>query len=69
MTNNFKMLAIIIAGIIILFIFNFKNSDYNFNKTVSACMVAQKKMSKSLNAEEAKKFCEEQIKKKVNNSK
>ena len=49
MTNNFKMLAIIIAGIIILFIFNFKNSDFNFNKTVSACMVAQKKISKSIN--------------------
>ena len=69
MTNNFKMLAIIIAGIIILFIFNFKNSDYNFNKTVSACMVAQKKISKSINAEEARKFCEEKIKKMVKNSK
>ena len=67
MTNNFKMVALIIVGIIILYIFNLKNSDYNFNKTVSACMVAQKKMSKSLNAEEAKKFCEEKIKKMDNN--
>ena len=69
MTNNFKMVALIIVGIIILYIFNLKNNDYNFNKTVSACMVAQKRMSKSLNAEEAKKFCEEQIKKMINNSK
>ena len=69
MTNNFKMFAIIIVGIIILFIFNFKNSDYNFNKTVSACMVAQKKISKSINVEEVRKFCEEKIKKMVNNSK
>ena len=63
MTNNFKMIALIIFGIIALSIFQIKNSDYNLNKTISACMVAQKKTSKSYDREQARKFCEKEIKK------
>ena len=45
----------------------FKYSDYNLNRTVAACMVAQKQTSKSFNPEKAKKFCKEKIKKQKNN--
>ena len=63
MTNNFKMIAVIIIGIILLFIFRMQNSDYNLNKTISACVVAQKQTSKSFDLKQSKKFCEEEIKK------
>ena len=63
MTNNFKMIALIIFGIIVLIVFQIKNSDHNLNKTISACIVAQKQTSKSFDLKQAKKFCEEEIKK------
>ena len=66
MTNNFKTIAVIIIGIILLFIFRMQNSDYNLNRTISACVVAQKKTSKSFNLEESKKFCKDKITKSLN---
>ena len=65
MTNNFKVIAVIIFGIIILSIFRVKYSDYNLNKTISACIVAQKQTSQSFDKAEAKKFCKEEIKKSI----
>ena len=49
---------IIIAMLIIL-----KYSDHNLNRSVSACMFAQKQTNKSFDADKARKFCEEEIKK------
>ena len=66
MTNNFKMMAVIIFGIIVLIIFQIKYSDHNLNKTISACIVAQKQTSKSFNLEESKKFCKDKITKSLN---
>ena len=69
MTNNFKMIALIIFGIIILSIFRVKYSDYNLNKTISACIVAQKQTSQSFNKEQARQFCKEEIKKSIKDDK
>ena len=66
MKNNFKMIALIILGIVVLIIFQTKYSDHNLNKTISACIVAQKQTSKSFNLEESKKFCHEKITKSLN---
>ena len=63
MNNNLKMVAIIIFGAIVLYLFKTKYSDHNLNKTISACIVAQKQTSKSFDLKQAKKFCEEEIKK------
>ena len=63
MNNNLKMIALIIFGIIVLYIFQIKYSDHNLNKSISACIVAQKQTSKSFDLKQAKKFCEEEIKK------
>ena len=63
MNNNLKMAAIIIFGVIVLYIFQTKYSDHNLNKTISACVVAQKQTSTSFDLKQAKKFCEEEIKK------
>ena len=66
MTNNFKTIALIIFGIIALIIFQIKHSNHNLNKTISACVVAQKQTSKSFNLEESKKFCKDKITKSLN---
>ena len=65
MKNNIKMIIVVIFGIIVLYVFQLKNSDYNLNKTISACMVAQKKTSTSFDIDKARKFCEEEIKKQI----
>ena len=66
MNNNLKMAALIIFGVIVLYIFQTKYSDHNLNKTISACVVAQKQTSTSFDLKQAKKFCEEEIKKSLN---
>ena len=65
MNNNLKMIVLIIFGIIALYMVQTKYSDYNLNKTISACIVAQKQTSKSFDLKQSKKFCEEEIKKSV----
>ena len=66
MNNKLKMVALIIFGVIVLYLFQTKYSDHNLNKTISACIVAQKQTSKSLeksfDLKQSKKFCEEEIK-------
>jgi len=69
MKNNIKMIVIILIGIIALYFFRFSNSDYNLNKTISACIVAQKQTSKSFDLNKAKKYCEDEIKKRIKGSK
>ena len=61
-----KIILFVIFLVIGMFII-FKFSDYNLNKTITACMVAQKQTSKIFDAEKAKKFCKEKIEKQKNN--
>ena len=65
MTNNIKMIAVVILGAIALYLFQMKYSDHNINKSISACIVAQKQTSKSFNLEKAKSYCEKKIKKMI----
>ena len=45
----------------------FKYSGHNLNRTVGACMVAQKQTNKNFDPEKAREFCKEEIKKRKNN--
>ena len=53
----------IIVVIIILFLARIIYSDHNLKKIIGACVLAQTQTSKSLNPEQARKLCEERIKK------
>jgi len=64
MNNNIKMIGIIIFGIIILYLFRTSAGQYNLTKSIQACVVAQKQTSESFDINVAKKFCEEEIRKK-----
>jgi len=63
MSNNLKMIIIVLSGIIVLFLFQTKYGEYNSKRTISACIVAVKKTTKNFDPEKAKKFCKEKINK------
>jgi hypothetical protein len=59
--KNFFIIIFIIAGMFFILSFN----DHNFKRAVDACLAGSQKLSeaKITDLKEAKKFCEEQIKK------
>ena len=59
--KNILIVVFIIFGLYIVLDFR----DHNFKRAVDACLAGSQKLSKSkiTNLDEAKKFCEEQIKK------
>ena len=62
MINKKNILIIFFIFLGMYFIFDFK--DHNLKRAVDACLAASQKLSdtKITDLEEAKKFCEEQIK-------
>ena len=63
MKNKILTVISVIVAIIILFLFRNIYSDHNLKKTIGACVLAQTQTSNSFNIEEAKKFCEDKIRK------
>ena len=63
MIKNILIFIFIVLGMLV--ILNF--SDHNFKRAVDACLAGSQKLSKSkiTDLEKAKKFCEEEIKKKT----
>ena len=61
--KNFFIVIFIIAGMFFILSFN----DHNFKRAVDACLAGSQKLSESkiTYLKEAKKFCEEQIKKNI----
>ena len=57
--KNIITIILIIFGL--YFIFTFR--DHNFKRAIDACMAGSQKLEQPMTPEEAKKFCEEQIKK------
>ena len=68
MKNKIITIILIIVGIAILLFLRTNYSDHNLKRTVQACMLAQKQTSKNFNKHEAKKYCEEEIKKNIKKS-
>ena len=62
--KNILIIIFIIIGLFVILDFR----DHNFKRAVDACVAGSQKLSESKieNLDEAKKFCEEQIKKKSN---
>ena len=62
---NFLKFIIILLGIIAVYFYFFheKFSQYNLEKSINACIVAQKRTSETFDLEKAKKYCDEQVRK------
>ena len=63
MKNRKNILIGVFIILAMYFVFSF--NDHNFKRAVDACLAGSQKLSKSkiTDLKEAKKFCEEQIKK------
>ena len=63
MKNKKNILIVIFIAIGMYFIMSF--NDHNFKRAVDACLAGSQKLSESkiIDLEEARKFCEDQIKK------
>jgi len=59
--NKILTVIYVIFGIILLFLVRNIYSNHNIEKTIGACILAQKQTSNSSNIEEAKQFCEDKI--------
>ena len=61
MIKNILIFSVIILGMVV--VLNF--SDYNTKRAVDACLAGSQKLSKTkiTDLDEAKKFCEQEIKK------
>ena len=58
-----KFVFILLVGIIAIYLLRTNFSEYNLKKTVSACILAKKGITKSFDPQKAKKFCEKEIRK------
>tara|TARA_B100000029_G_scaffold473678_1_gene515299 strand:+ start:426 stop:638 length:213 start_codon:yes stop_codon:yes gene_type:complete len=67
MKYNFIKFIVIALGIIAVYFYFFKEkfNEYNLKKSISACIVAQKRTSESFNLEESKKYCEKNVREKI----
>ena len=65
MKNKIITIVFIIAAIVALSLVRSMYSDYNLERTIQACIVAQKQTSKSFNLEESREYCKKEIKKNV----
>ena len=63
MKKNALKLIIILIGIILIYLAKTSFGEYNLEKSVSACVVAQKRTSESFDLEKSKKHCEERVRK------
>jgi hypothetical protein len=64
MKKNFLKLVFILVTIILIYFLKTNFSEYNLEKSVSACVLAQKRTSETFDLEKTKKYCEEKIRKK-----
>ena len=62
MKNKILTTVLLILGVIILYLVNLKYKGHNLNRVIEACIVAKKQTSKDFNIDEAKKYCEKEIK-------
>ena len=65
MIKNILIFMFIVLGMVVILNFN----EHNLKRAVDACLAGSQKLSKSkiTDLDEAKKFCEDQIKKDKNN--
>ena len=65
MKNKIFTTVLLILAVIVLYLVNLKYKQHNLNKVIEACVVAKKKTSKDFNLYEAKSYCENEIKRRM----
>ena len=63
MKKNYKFIIFIIIAIVALYFTRINYGEFGLQKTISACMIVQKQMSKDISEKEAREICEKEINK------
>ena len=63
MKKTFKLIILIFFGIILIYFLKTNFAEYNIEKSISACVLGEKRTSESFDLKKAKKYCEEEIRK------
>ena len=67
MKKIIKLIILIIFGIILIYFLKTNFTEYNLEKSINACIVAQKRTSEKFDMEKTKKYCEEEVRKQKEN--
>ena len=65
MKNIIPKVIFILATIALIYFIKTNFSEYNLEKSVSACVLGQKQKNKTFDPKKARKFCEQEIKKEL----
>tara|TARA_Y200000002_G_C22482521_1_gene579351 strand:+ start:161 stop:361 length:201 start_codon:yes stop_codon:yes gene_type:complete len=66
MKKNLYLILFLIIAFIMLYVSRIEYGSFSLDKSMKACIIAQKKMNKDRNIEDIKSFCEREISKKLN---
>ena len=65
MKKNIKFIIFIILAIIALYFTRVNYGDHSLNKSIMACVIAQKNKSVDMTKAEAEKYCKDEINKNI----
>lgn len=65
MKKNYKFIAFLILAFFALYLTKTSYGDYSKSKSISACVIAQKNKNSGMSRDEAVKYCENEILKKI----
>ena len=67
MKKHLSKLIFVLVVIILVYFLKTYFVEYNLSKSISACVVAQKRTSENFDLEKSQKYCEEVVKKQKEN--
>jgi len=65
MKKNLYLILFLIIAFLMLYISRIEYGSFSLEKSMKACIIAQKKINKDRNIEDIKTFCENEINKKL----
>jgi len=65
MKKNLYLILFLIIAFLMLYVSRIEYGSFSLEKSMKACIIAQKKMNKDRNIEDIKTFCENEINKKL----
>ena len=65
MKKNLYLILFLIIAFLMLYVSKIEYGSFSLEKSMRACIIAQKKINKDRNIEDIKTFCENEINKKL----
>ena len=65
MKKNLYLILFLIVAFLMLYVSRIEYGSFSLDKSMKACIIAQKRINKDKNIEDIKTFCENEINKKL----